>query len=362
MANDAGGGFAMILHFDLDAFYASVAQRDDPALRGKPLAVAGSGRRSVVLTASYEARPYGVRSALPLYKALAACPQLLVVPPDFAKYHAASEAVFAIFANGAEAVEGLSLDEAFVAIATENVAAAVDWAARVRARVRSEVGLTISAGVATGKMVAKIASDSCKPDGLAVVVPGTEADYLAPLPVGRLWGIGPKTQSRLEAAGVRTIGDVAVLDDAATFALFGRWGREARELARGIDDRPVDGTRERKSISTEETFEYDVCDEKRIVALLRSQAGEIAGDLARWGLRGSTIGVKIKAADFRIVGRQTSVVVPTDSAAEIFAAALHCWQRSDMAGKPIRLLGTRVAALSEGAPRELPLFGAPQRS
>ncbi|MGD0475680.1 MAG: DNA polymerase IV [Candidatus Velthaea sp.] len=347
----------MILHFDLDAFYAAVAQRDDPALRGKPLAVAGSGRRSVVLTASYEARPYGVRSALPLYKARAACPQLVVVPPDFAKYRAASLTVFAIFADGAEAVEGLSLDEAFVAIAGDSVAEAVAWAARVRVRVRSEVGLTISAGVASGKMVAKIASDSCKPDGLAVVEPGTEAAFLAPLSVSRLWGIGPKTQSRLEAAGVRTIGDVAALDDAGAFALLGRWGREARALARGIDDRPVDGTRERKSISTEETFEYDLHDEERIIALLRSQADEISADLARLGLRGSTIGVKIKAADFSITGRQTSVVVPTDRAQDIFAAALHCWQRSEMAGKPIRLLGTRVASLSEETPPELPLFG-----
>jgi DNA polymerase-4 len=346
----------MILHFDLDAFYASVAQRDDPALRGKPLAVAGSSRRSVVLTASYEARPFGVRSALPLYKALAACPQLVVVPPDFARYKEASEAVFAIFAEGARAVEGLSLDEAFVAIASAAVDEAVAWAVRVRARVRREVGLTISAGVASGKMVAKIASDSCKPDGLAVVQPGTEAEFLAPLPVGRLWGIGPKTQQRLEAAGIQTIGDVAILNDAQAFALFGRWGREARALARGIDDRPVDGTRERKSISTEETFEYDVRDEERIVALLRTQAGEIAAALARRGLRAATIGIKIKAADFSITGRQTSVAVPTDDAAEIFAAALHCWERSRMAGNPIRLLGTRVAALSEDAPRELPLF------
>jgi DNA polymerase-4 len=348
----------MILHFDLDAFYAAVAQRDDPALRGKPVAVAGSSRRSVVLTASYEARPYGVRSALPLYKALAACPQLVVVPPDFAKYRAASEAVFAIFADGAEAVEGLSLDEAFVAIAGDAVDEAVDWAKRVRARVRREVGLTISAGVAAGKMVAKIASDSCKPDGLAVVEPGTEAAFLAPLPVTRLWGIGPKTQTRLEAAGIRTIGDVATLDDARTFALFGRWGQEARELARGVDERPVDGARERKSISTEETFEYDVRDEGRIVALLRSQAGEIAGDLIRLGLRATTIGIKIKGADFRILGRQTSVVVPTASAPDIFAATLHCWERSGMAGSPIRLLGTRVAALTEGEPPQLPLFGA----
>ena len=347
----------MILHFDLDAFYAAVAQRDDPALRGKPLAVAGSGRRSVVLTASYEARPYGVRSAIPLYKALEACPHLVVVPPDFVKYQAASRAVFAIFADGADAVEGLSLDEAFVAIAAPDVEAAVEWARRIRRRVRDEVGLTISAGVAHGKMVAKIACDSCKPDGLAVVPPGTEAAYLAPLPVARLWGIGPKTQARLEAAGIRTIGDVAALDDGAAFGLFGRWGREARALARGIDDRVVDGSRERKSISTEETFEYDVRDEARVVALLREQAAEVARDLQTRSLRATTIGVKVKRADFRIVGRQTSVAVPTDRADDIFAAALHCWQRCELAGRPIRLLGTRVAGLSEGAPPELSLFG-----
>lgn len=346
----------MILHFDLDAFYAAVAQRDDPSLRGKPLAVAGRSRRSVVLTASYEARPFGVRSALPLYKALDRCPQLVVVPPDFARYRAASDAVFAILTDGAVAVEGLSLDEAFVEIPSAGVADAVAWAARVRERVRTEVGLTISAGVAAGKMVAKIASDSCKPDGLAVVEPGTEAAFLAPLPIGRLWGIGPKTQARLEAAGIRTIGDVAVLDDARVFALLGRWGREARALAQGIDDRRVDGERERKSISTEETFEYDVRDEARVLALLRDQAAELSHDLRVRGLRGSTIGVKIKRADFAVVGRQTSLTVATDDAAAIYAAAVHCWQRSDMRGRPIRLLGTRVASLVEGAARELSLF------
>jgi len=347
----------MILHFDLDAFYASVAQRDDPALRGKPLAVAGRSRRSVVLTASYEARPFGVRSALPLYKALAACPGLIVVPPDFSAYSLASRAVFDILAQGAGAVEGLSLDEAFVAIPTGDVAEAVAWAARVRECVRREVGLTISAGVAAGKMVAKIASDSCKPDGLAVVEPGTEAAFLAPLAVARLWGIGPKTQVRLEAAGIRTIGDVAALDDARAFALFGRWGREARSLAQGIDDRAVDGSRERKSISTEETFEYDVRDETRILALLASQAAELALDLQTRALRAGTIGIKIKRADFTVVGRQTSVAVPTAAVSEIAAAALHCWQRSEMAGRPIRLLGTRVANLTEGRTRELSLFG-----
>jgi DNA polymerase-4 len=348
----------MILHFDLDAFYASVAQRDDPSLRGKPLAIAGSSRRSVVLTASYEARPFGVRSAIPLYRALEACPQLVVVPPDFPTYREASRAVFAIFEDGADAVEGLSLDEAFVAIPHDDVAAARAWAERVRARVRAEVGLTVSAGIATGKMVAKIASDSCKPDGLAVVEPGTEAAFLAPMPVGRLWGIGPKTQARLDGTGIVTIGDVAALDDARLFALFGKWGRELRDLARGIDARVVDGARERKSISTEETFEFDVRDEARIVALLREQANELARDLHAKQLRAATIGVKVKRADFSVLGRQTSLAVPTDDADAIYAASLWCWQRSGIAGTPIRLLGTRVAALTEETVRELSLFPA----
>ncbi len=345
----------MIVHFDLDAFYASVAQRDDPALRGAPLAVSGRSRRAVVLTASYEARPFGVRSAMPLYRALELCPQLQVVPPNFTAYRETSQRVFAIFGEDGRAVEGLSLDEAFVA-AGEDLDGAVALAERIRARVRDDVGLTVSAGVAAVKMVAKIASDANKPNGLTVVPPGTEAAYLAPMPVGRLWGIGPKTQPRLEAAGIRTIGDVALLDEARLFALFGRAGTFYRDLACGIDEREVDPSRERKSISTEETFEYDERDERRILALLRVQADELARDLQKQQLRGSTVGVKIKKADHTITGRQTSLTVATDDADAIHDAAVWCWQRAGMQGLPIRLLGTRVASLTEETARELKLF------
>jgi DNA polymerase-4 len=346
----------VILHFDLDAFYASVAQRDDPQLRGVPLAVSGSSRRAVVLTASYEARPYGVRSAMPLYRARELCPQLTVVPPDFARYRDASNAVFAIFEDGAAAVEGLSLDEAFVALPEASLDAARAFAEHVRARVRAEVGLTVSAGVAAVKMVAKIASDANKPDGLTVVPPGTERAFLAPRPVGQLWGIGPKTLPRVLAAGVRTIGDVAALDDDALNRIFGRGGFFYRNLARGIDDRAVDPSRERKSISTEETFEYDVRDEARILALLREQAGELGADLKKRDLRASTVGVKIKRSDFTVSGRQTTLAVPTNDPQTILAAAEWCWRRSGLAGVPIRLLGTRVASLTSGEERELRLF------
>ena len=350
----------MIVHFDLDAFYASVAQRDDPSLRGIPLAISGSSRRAVVLTASYEARPFGVRSAMPLYRALELCPQLTVVPPNFEAYRETSQRVFAIFEDGGRAVEGLSLDEAFVDPSTSSERAtleeAVAFAERVRQRIRDDVGLTASAGVASVKMVAKIASDVNKPDGLTIVHPGTEAEFLAPLPVGRLWGIGPKTLPRLEAAGLRTIGDVAALEDEPLYRVFGRSGPFFRDLARGIDEREVDPSRERKSISNETTFEYDIRDEARILEVLHAQAGELAEDMRAKNLRGSTVGIKIKRADFRIVGRQTTLAAPTDDAAEIYAAALACWQRAAMRGVPIRLLGTRVAALTEEPAKELRLF------
>jgi DNA polymerase-4 len=346
----------VIVHFDLDAFYASVEQRDDPALRGVPLAVSGSSRRAVVLTASYEARPFGVRSAMPLYRARMLCPQLVTVPPAFAKYRAASEQVFAIFEDGGNVVEGLSLDEAYVGLPGMDLAGARAFAERVRARIRAEVGLTASAGISNVKMVAKIASDMHKPDGLTVVEPGTERAFLAPLPVGRLWGIGPKTLPRIEAAGIATIGDVAALDDERLYAIFGRSGTFFRDLARGIDDREVDGTRERKSISTEETFEYDVRDEAVILEVLRRQADELAEDLQAKRLRGATVGIKIKRADFSVTGRQTTLAVAANDAATILAASTACWARTGMAGIPIRLLGTRIAALTEEPERELRLF------
>ncbi|HVA28635.1 MAG TPA: DNA polymerase IV [Candidatus Baltobacteraceae bacterium] len=346
----------MIAHFDVDAFYASVAIRDDPRLRGKPVAVAGSSRRAVVLTASYEARPFGVRSAMPLYKARAACPQLVVVAPDMAKYKAVSREIFAIFESGGEAVEGLSLDEAFVDFGSIALDDARERAALLRKTILEQTGLTVSAGVANAKMVAKIASDSCKPNGLLAVAPGDEASFLAPLPVGRLWGVGPKTQSRLLGFGITTIGDLAALDDAHLREYFGAWGPELRELARGIDGRRVDPQRETKSISTEETFEYDVDDETRLVAILREHARELAEKLARENLSARTVGVKIRRADFTTLGRQTHLTEPTREARRIFRAAVYCLRRARLDGSPVRLLGTRVASLIEGEPLQGSLF------
>jgi DNA polymerase-4 len=346
----------MIAHFDIDAFYASVAQRDDPSLRGKPLAVAGSSRRAVVLTASYEARPFGVRSAMPLYKARALCPQLLVAPPDFERYRDSSRRVFAIFARGAGAVEGLSMDEAFVALDDRDLTAAVAYAEDVRAAVRAEVGLTVSAGIAVRKMVAKIASDEAKPDGLRAVAPGDEAEYLAPMPVGRLWGVGPKTLARLTPHGIETIGDIANLSDARAFELFGRGGTEMRELARGNDPRRVESGRETRSVSAEETFEYDLRDGPELRAQLHALCEDVARRLETHGLRGSTIGVKIKRADFTTLGRQTTVAVATRDAGLIEAAAAACLDRAALGDTAVRLLGVRVGSISEEVLRQVSFF------
>jgi DNA polymerase IV len=353
-----------VAHFDIDAFYASVAIRDDPSLRGKPVAVAGNHRRAVVLTASYEARPYGVRSAIPLYRARELCPGLIVVPPNMAHYKAISRDVFAIFGAGGKPVEGLSLDEAFVACGEVTIEEARAYAAGVRTSVREKTGLTVSAGVASGKMVAKTASDACKPDGLLAIAPGEEAAFLAPLPANRLWGVGPKTAARLADAGITTIGSIAALDDGRAYALFGSWGREVRDLARGIDTRAVEPERETKSISSETTFEYDVRDEAQLIAVLKEQAVEIAEKLAREDCSASTVGVKIKRADFSVFGRQTHLAEPTREARAIYRAALHCLRRAQLGGAPVRLLGVRVAQITPGSAAQLGLFGraAPERT
>ncbi len=346
----------LVAHFDIDAFYASVAVRDDPGLRGKPVAVAGNHRRSVVLTASYEARPFGVRSAIPLYRALELCPGLIVVPPDMEKYKRESRVVFEILGKRGHTVEGLSLDEAFVDLGEVALSDARALAETIRAEIHAQTGLTASAGVAAGKMIAKIASDACKPDGLFVIAPGEEAPFLAPLPASRLWGVGPKTAARLEQAGITTIGQIAALDDAALHRHFGSWGRELRDLARGIDARVVVAERETKSISSETTFEYDVRDERKLADVLRELARELAEKLEREDCSAATVGIKIKRGDFRVFGRQTHLAEPTRDVRRLYRAALHCLRRAHLSGTPVRLIGLRVASLSSGEPKQIGLF------
>ena len=293
---------------------------------------------------------------MPLYKALDACPHLMVVPPNMAKYKMVSNEVFEIFGEAGYPIEGLSLDEAFIEIPGDDFAQAKEFAQSIRSRVSERTQLTVSAGVATGKLIAKIASDSCKPNGLLGVPPGEEAAFLAPLPVGQLWGIGPKTQRRITGLGVTTIGDVAKLDDRSLRELFGSWGSEVGELARGIDRRHIDASRETKSISTEETFEYDVRDEKQLIACLREHAKELAERLERETCSACTVGIKIKRADFSVYGRQTSLAEPTRDPRRIFRAAVYCLRRAQLNGAPIRLLGTKVASLIPGEPLQQSLF------
>lgn len=337
-----------IAHFDVDAFYASVEIRDRPALKGKPVAVAGRSRRAVVLTASYEARPFGVRSALPLYRARELCPDLIVVPPDMAKYRAVSAEIFALFRARGHPVEGLSLDEAFIDFGDVGIEAGQTLAQHIRAEAKRLTGMTLSAGVASSKMVAKIASDTCKPDGLLAIAAGSEAEFLAPLPVGRLWGIGPKTQARLAGLGILTIAQIAALDAERLRTLFGSWGREVGDLARGRDARAVQPERPTKSISSEETFDYDVSDERRLLETIKLQALEIAAKLEREGLIAGTVGIKIKRHDFTTLGRQTHLSEPTRDARRIYRAAKFCLRRAALGDTPVRLLGTRVASLSAG--------------
>jgi DNA polymerase-4 len=351
-----------VAHFDVDAFYSSVAMRDDPGLRGKPVAIAGRSRRAVVLTASYEARPFGVRSAMPLYKAIAACPELIVVAPDMAQYRKVSHEIFAVLGARGHAVEGLSMDEAFVDVGEAALDEARALAQTIRQDVLGATGLTVSAGVAAGKMIAKIASDACKPNGLLAIAPGDERAFLAPLPVGRLWGVGPKSQARLHSFGIATIGDVAALDDSQLRDFFGSWGTQVRDLARGLDDRRVDPQRITKSISTEETFEFDIRDEERLIAVLREQAIELAENLQAENAAARTVGIKIKRGDFTVVARQTHLTEPTQSARSIFRASTACLRRARLEGAPVRLLGTRVASLEDGAPLQIGLFAKPLSS
>jgi DNA polymerase-4 len=248
------------------------------------------------------------------------------------------------------------MDEAFVDFGDVTLDGAVQLAQTIRCEILETVQLTVSAGVASGKMVAKILSDSCKPNGLQALPPGDERAFLAPLPVGRLWGVGPKTQARLLERNITTIGDVAALTDERARAIFGSWGIELRDLACGIDSRRVEPDRETKSISTEETFEYDVRDERRLREVLREQAIELAQKLEREDLSACTIGIKIKRADFKIIVRQTNLSEPTAQARQIFRAAVHCLRRAELGRDAVRLLGTRVASLVPGEPKQQSLF------
>jgi DNA polymerase IV len=328
-----------IIHVDMDAFYASVEQRDDPSLRGRPVVVAWRGARSVVCAASYEARRFGIRSAMPAVRAERLCPQAVFVPPDFPRYKAVSRQVREIFARHSDLVEPLSLDEAYldVSIDKTGLPSATAAAEAIRAAIRAETSLTASAGVAPNKFLAKIASDWNKPDGLFVLRPAQVQAFLAPLAVGKLPGVGRVMERRLGELGIRTIGDLRACGGAALEHRFGRWGRRLHELAHGIDEHPVLGERPTMQVSAEDTFERDLLLDELEPHIRRMAGRAWAGyqrELARDGGRvARTVVLKLKTADFRLLTRSVTPPARPATADELAEIALALRER---VGLPMR--------------------------
>jgi DNA polymerase-4 len=348
-----------ILHVDLDAFFAAVEQRDRPELRGLPVVVGGGGPgdRGVVSAASYEARRFGIQSAMPLRRAARLCPHAVFLPVDGAKYQAVSREVMAILRRFTPQVEPISIDEAFLDV-TGSIVLFGDGptiARRIKDAVRGELGLTVSVGVATTKLVAKIASDLRKPDGLVVVPPGQEATFLAPLPIMRLWGVGEQTAIALREYGVRTIGDLAQLPADLLVRRFGRHGAALVERAVGIDADAVSDGDPAKSVGHEHTFDVDTSDRETIERTLLAMADGVAARLRASGLRASTVTVKIRDASFRTITRQRTLPEPTDLAEPFYRVALEL-ARPEITGLRIRLLG--VTASHFGEHDQLALFAA----
>lgn len=352
-----------ILHLDLDAFYASVEQLDDPSLRGRPVIVGGTSNRGVVCAASYEARRFGVRSAMPTSRARRLCPEGVFLHPRFDRYGELSDGIFDIYRRYTPLVEPLSLDEAFLDV-TASRALHGDGptiAAAIRAAVRQESGLTVSAGVAEVKMAAKIATDFGKPDGLTVVPAGGVAAFLAPLPIGRLWGVGEVTEAALRRLGVATIGDLARLPESALASVVGaERAHGLRELARGQDDREVSPDEGLKSVGGEETFDEDVRGEAALARCLLLQAARVGRRLRAHGLRGRVVTLKVKYADFTLVTRRVTLPRPTDDDGVIYEAARAQLSRVDPV-RAVRLAGVTVSGFEEAGeaagPGQLDLFG-----
>jgi DNA polymerase-4 len=339
-----------ILHIDMDAFYASVEQRDNPALRGKPVVVGGDPtRRGVVAAASYEARTFGVRSAIPMSRAVRLCPSLIIVRPDFLKYRTVSEQVFAIYRSVTPLVEPLSLDEAYLDV-TENTwgePLGMNVARRIKAAIRESTGLTASAGVAPNKFLAKIASGWKKPDGLTVIAPERIEGFLQGLPVDALWGVGPKTAERLREHGIVKLVDVRLRSIDELRELVGSGAEWLHDLAHGRDDRPVEPNQERKSCGSECTYEKDLTDMDRI----RAEIDEMARDAARWldkhAMFARTVVIKVRYDDFTTITRSHSEPRPTRDADGIAARALALLDKTEAGRRPVRLLGASVHNLEE---------------
>lgn len=349
-----------ILHCDMDAFYAAVHARDDASLRGRPLIVGGSPeRRGVVAAASYEARAFGIRSAMPSARALELCPQALFVTPDFPRYRRESAAIFEIYRRFTDTIQTVSLDEAYLDVSAvwPRWGGATAIARAIREAVLSERGLTVSVGVGPSRLVAKIASDFRKPDGLTVVRPEQVVRFLDPLPARRLPGVGPATERRLAELGVQTVRQLRARRREELERRFGRNGVRLWRFANGIDERPVHVHPERKSLSSERTFERDL----REPADLRQQLGRLAADVAaglgKRELSACTVTLKVRYADFTTVTRSETLPGPVQDEAALVACGERLLERTEAGRRAVRLLGLGASNLLDGAPVQYELFG-----
>jgi len=346
-----------ILHVDMDAFYASVEQRDDPKLKGKPVAVGGRPEsRGVVAAASYEARTFGVRSAIPMARAVRLCPELVIVRPDFEKYARVSRQVFAIFREATPLVEPLSLDEAYLDV-TENawgLPLGVDVAKRIKERIHDETQLTASAGVAPNKFLAKIASGWKKPDGLTVIAPERMERFLQKLPVDALWGVGPKTAAKLRAAGVERLVDVRTADEEILKRCVGSWAESLRRLSFGEDNRRVEPNRERKSVGCEETYAKDLTELPAILREVDALARHAAGILERKRLYARTVTLKLRYDTFETITRSESRTPATQAPDAIASRAVELVAKTEAGRRPVRLLGVSLHGLDESAEPAVP--------
>ncbi|MGH7267554.1 MAG: DNA polymerase IV [Candidatus Rokuibacteriota bacterium] len=354
-----------ILHVDMDAFYASVEERDRSELSGLPIVVGADPRgRGVVAAASYAARRYGIHSAMPIGKAYRLCPHAIFLPVDMPKYARVSAEIMRVLGEFTPLVEPLSLDEAFldVTASRELFGSPLAIARQIKGCIRARVGLTASAGVAPNKFLAKIASDLRKPDGLVEVGPGEERAFLGDLPISRLWGVGPAAEAVLASLGVRTIGQLARMSRPVLVSRLGAAGVHLLALAHGRDDRPVVPWEQPKSVGAEETFDRDTDDLGRLRATLLAQADRVGAELRGLGLRGRTVTLKVRFADFRTLTRRDTALAPTADGAEIFRRA---WAALSRVERPqaIRLIGLAVSGLGRDAePRQLALFGGADRA
>ena len=346
--DDASGRIRKIIHVDMDAFYASVEQRDNPALRGLPVVVGGSpAGRGVVAAASYEARRYGIRSAMPCARAYRLCPDAIFVPPNFEQYRTVSGQIHEVFLRYTELVEPLSLDEAYLDVTVNLVAnpSATRIAQAVKREIRRETGLTASAGVAPNKFLAKIASEEKKPDGLFVIRPQDVAAFVERLPLRKVPGVGEATLRTFEAMGLATCGELAQVPLAELIQRFGKRGSWFHRLARGIDERPVEPHRERKSVSIEDTFAEDHAEPDWLLERLKELCAGLEQRLRDSGVRGRTVTLKLRTSDFQIHTRSRTLERFTDDAPTLYREAAALYRASGLTGRTLRLLGVGVHQL-----------------